>query len=272
MVRLFLFVMLTRATAAGAAPPAPQVPRTLSAAHAELKTWLIPYQHGETQLEGYFAYDDAFKGKRPGVIVIHEWKGRGDYVKRRSEMLARLGYAAFAVDMYGKGVYAQTHEEAARLSGAHRSDRALMRGRALAGLNALTAQKNVDASRLAAVGYCFGGMAVLELARSGAEIKGAVSFHGGLDTPQPAGPGEIKARILALHGAEDAHTGKQAAAFQEEMRASRADWQMVYYGGAVHSFTVAEAGDDPSKGAAYNEAADRRSWQAMRDFLQEIFQ
>lgn len=244
---------------------------TASLAHAEIKTQSIVYKHDKTELEGFLAYDDALEGKRPGIVVVHEWKGNGDYSRRRAEMLAKLGYVAFAIDMYGKGVFAKDHEEAGKLAGIYRSDRKLMRARALTGLDVLKKQKNVDANRLAAIGYCFGGTTVLELARAGTPLKGVVSFHGSLDTPLPAKAGEIKAKVLALHGADDHHVNQGLQAFQEEMRQSKADWQFISYGGAVHSFTVPEAGNDPTKGIAYNEKADKRSWQAMETFFNEIF-
>jgi dienelactone hydrolase len=241
-------------------------------AQAQVHTELIEYRHGAALLEGYLAYDDSIASTRPGVLVVHEWKGLNDYAKRRAEQLAQLGYIAFAADMYGKGVRAKDHEEAARLSGVYRSDRQLMRGRIQAALEVLRAHERVDAQRLAAIGYCFGGTTVLELARSGADIQGVVSFHGGLDTPTPAQAGQVHARVLVLHGAADRWiTPEHVAGFEREMQAAGADSRVIQYEGAVHSFTVPEAGDDPSKGAAYNEAADRQSWEAMKAFLSEIF-
>ncbi|MBI2070678.1 MAG: dienelactone hydrolase family protein [Elusimicrobia bacterium] len=242
-----------------------------SIAHAEIKTQTIAYKHGTTELQGYLAYDDTKKSKLPGIIVVHEWKGHGDYVRRRAEMLAKLGYVAFAIDMYGKGIFAKDHQEAAKLAGMYKGDRKLMRERALSGLEVLKKQKNVDTSNLAAIGYCFGGTTVLELARAGAPLKGVASFHGALDTPMPAQPGQVKAKVLVLHGADDKHVNQDLEAFKDEMRNAKADWQLTAYGGAVHSFTVPEAGNDPTKGAAYNEKADKRSWQAMKSFFEEIF-
>ena len=242
-------------------------------AEAKLVTKTVDYRQGDTVLEGYLAYDDAFKGKRPGVLVLHEWNGLGTYVKRRVEQLARLGYVAFGADIYGKGIRPATPEAAAREAAKYRgADRSLLRERGLAGLDELRKQPNVDAGRLAAIGYCFGGTAVLELARSGADLKGVVSFHGGLDTPNPADARNIRAKVLVFHGADDPHVPPpQVAAFQEEMRKGGVDWQMVFYGGAVHSFTNPDSGNDLSKGVAYNEKADRRSWEAMKLFLAEIF-
>ena len=240
-------------------------------AQAALHTESVEYRHGDTALEGYLAYDDALPGKRPAVLVVHEWKGLGPYAMRRAEQLAQLGYVAFAVDMYGKGVRAKDHEEAAKLSGLYRSNRGLMRARIWAALDWLTRQPIVDHQRVAAIGYCFGGTTVLELARSGAGIRGVVSFHGGLETPNPADAKQIKGRVLVLHGADDHFvTQEQVSAFEAEMRSAGVDYRLIQYPGAVHSFTVKEAGNDPSAGMAYNEAADTQSWEEMKHFLSEV--
>jgi len=242
----------------------------IPSARAEVKTEVVEYRHGDVVLEGYLAYDAALHGKRPGILVAHEWYGPNQYVRRRAEQLARLGYVAFALDMYGKGVRAKDAKEAAALAGIYKGDRKLMRARAAAGLDVLRNRPEVDTARLAAIGYCFGGTTVLELARSGADLVAVVSFHGGLDTPTPGDARNIKGKVLALHGGDDPFVPvKQVEAFQEEMRKGGVDWQFVSYGGAVHSFTNPEAGSDNSKGAAYNERADRRSWQAMKDFFAE---
>jgi len=242
-------------------------------AFAGLRTEIVQYREGDTALEGYLAYDDSIRGKRPGVLVVHEWYGLNDYARKRAEMIAGLGYIALAADIYGKGVRPKDAAEASALSGKYKSDRALLRARAKAGLDFLGRHSLVDASRLAAVGYCFGGTAVLELARSGAGLSGVVSFHGGLDSPAPGDAANITGKVLALHGADDPFVKPaEVAAFQEEMRNAGVDWQMVYYGGAVHSFTNPASGTDKSRGVAYDERADRRSWVAMINFLQEIFQ
>jgi dienelactone hydrolase len=241
-------------------------------AGARVVTTTLEYRQGDAVLEGYLAYDDALQGKRPGVLVVHEWYGLNDYARRRAEQVARLGYVALAADIYGKGVRPSTPAEAAEVAGRFKADRALLRARVLAGLAALEARPDVDPARVAAIGYCFGGTGVLELARSGAALAGVVSFHGNLDTPNPGDARNIKARVLALSGADDPFVDAgQVAAFEAEMRAARVDWQLVRYGGAVHSFTNPAAGNDPSKGAAYDERADRRSWEAMRQFLKELF-
>ncbi len=245
---------------------------TALAAEAELVTKTVEYRQGNAILEGFLAWDDAVKGKRPGVLVVHEWTGLGNYVKKRVEQLARLGYVAFGADIYGKGIRPPTPEAASREAGKYKADRSLLRLRARAGMDQLSGHPMVDRSRIAAIGYCFGGTTVLELARSGADLQGVVSFHGGLDTPFPDDASRIRARVLALHGADDPFVPPaQVAGFQDEMRKGHVDWQMVFYGGAVHSFTNPEAGNDPAKGAAYNEKADRRSWEAMKSFFKEIF-
>lgn len=240
-------------------------------AWGELKHQTVEYKHGNTVCEGYLVYDDALVGMRPGVIVVHEWMGLGDNAKMRADMLAKMGYSAFAIDMYGKGVRAKNHDEAGKLSGIYRNDRNLMRARAHAGLEVFKKDPHVNSTRIAAIGYCFGGTTALEMARAGEDLKGVASFHGGLDTPSPAKAGMLKAKIIAFQGADDKWTMSGLDAFREEMGRALADWQVVEYGGAVHSFTVKEAGNNPSTGMAYNEAADRRSWAALKEFLNEVF-
>jgi dienelactone hydrolase len=239
---------------------------------ATLRTEVVEYRHGDIVLEGYLAYDDAVEGKRPGIIVVHEWWGLNPYARMRTEQLAKLGYIAFAIDMYGKGVRAKDPAEAGSLSGIYRGNRPLMRSRANAGLEVLRNHPLANVNRIAAIGYCFGGTVVLEMARSGAELAGVVSFHGGLSTPNPNDTKNIKGKVLVLHGADDPTVPPdQVIAFQDELRKAGVDWQMVSYGGAVHSFTNPETGNDPSRGAAYNEKADKRSWEAMKTFFGEIF-
>ena len=237
-------------------------------AEARLQTQVVEYRHGGVVLQGYLAFDDAFKGKRPGVLVVHEWWGINDFIRERTERLAKLGYVALAADIYGKGVRTTDVEEAAAISGKYKKDPELLRSRGRAGLAKLRSLKQTDAKRLAAIGFCFGGTTVLELARSGSDVRGVVSFHGGLGTEEPAEEKHIKASVLVLHGADDPYVPpEEVTKFHDEMRRAGADWQMIIYGGAVHSFTNPDAGNDKTKGAAYNEKADRRSWQAMRDFL-----
>ena len=243
----------------------------LCSARAEIKTESVEYKQGDTTLEGFHAYDDAAQGKRPGVLIVHQWKGLGDYEKKRAEMLARLGYNVLAVDIYGKGVRPTNPKDAGALAGKYKSDRKLLRERVQAGLDELKKNSMTDSKKIAAIGYCFGGTTVLELARSGADIAGVVSFHGGLSSPTPGDAKNIKGKVLVLHGADDPHVNPEVPDFQEEMRKAKVDWEFVAYGGAVHSFTDWNAGNDNSKGAAYNEKADKRSWEAMKQFFAEIF-
>ena len=230
----------------------------------------IEYKEGSTILEGLWVHDDSVKGKQPSVLVVHQWKGLGDYEKKRAEMLAKLGYNVFAVDIYGKGVRPDNPKDAAAEAGKYKSDRDLLRRRVTAGLDQLKQLPPTDPKRIAAIGYCFGGTTALELARSGADIAGIVSFHGGVGPAAPAKP--IKARILACHGADDPFVPPdEVKAFEDEMRKAGVDWQLIAYGNSVHSFTDWGAGNENSKGAAYNEKADKRSWEAMKDFFAEIF-
>ena len=239
---------------------------------AGLKTEVIDYKHGDVKLEGYLAYDDAVAGKRPGVLVCHEWWGHNDYARKRAEQLAALGYVAFALDMYGEGVQAKDAKEAAEKAAVFKKDRSLMRTRAMAGLDVLRRHPKVDADNLAAIGYCFGGTTALELARAGADLKGAVSFHGGLDTPDPADAKRIRCKVLVLTGADDPVVPKeQVAAFEDEMTKANIDYKLISYPGAVHGFTNPANGDDPKKGVAYNKEADEKSWEEMKAFFGKIF-
>ncbi len=242
-------------------------------AAAEIHTEDFEYGHGDVVLQGYLAYDTEIDGKRPGVLVVHQWMGLGDYEKRRARMLAEMGYVVLAADIYGKGVRASDRNEASQLAGKYRGDRELMRGRVNAGLEALRGHERSDDARLAAIGYCFGGGVVLELARSGADVNGVVSFHGNLDTPDPSDANNISARVLVCHGAADPYVPwEDVSGFRKEMEDAGVDYHLTAYGGAVHSFTHREAGDDPSQGAAYDADADRRSWGHMQIFFDELFQ
>lgn len=241
-------------------------------ASAAIETETIEYKHGDVTLEGFAAYDDAAgSAARPGVLIIHQWKGLGPYEKMRAEQLAKMGYVVFAADIYGKGIR-PVPPAAGQEAGKYKNNRALFRERLNAGLEQLKKRKGVDPKRIAAIGYCFGGTGVIELARSGADIAGVVSFHGGLDSPAPEDGKKIKAKVLALHGADDPFVpAKDLEAFQKELRDAKVDWQLVSYGNAVHSFTDKSAGNDNSKGAAYNEKADQRSWEDMKAFFAELF-
>ena len=245
--------------------------------NARVITKSVAYEHAGTKLEGYLAYDDAkipADGKAPGVLVVPEWWGLTDYVKGRAEQLAKLGYVAFAVDMYGAGVVTSDPKRAGELSGAFYG-KPLMAERAQAGLDQLLATGLVDAGRVAAIGYCFGGSTVQALAYSGAPLAGIVSFHGGL-IPVPADAAQkTKAKILICHGAVDPFVKKEDIdAFLKAMNDGKFDYQFISYAGAVHAFT--NPGADKLAAAtglpiAYNAAADRRSWAHLKVFFKEIF-
>lgn len=241
--------------------------------HAEVKTKVVEYSDGNVTFEGFVAWDSTRESQlSPGVLVVHQWLGLTDYEKSRCKQLAELGYVAFALDIYGKGVRPSGPQEAGKLAGSYKTDRQLYRQRLTLGLEQLKAQPGVEKQKIAAIGYCFGGTGVLELSRTGADIKGAVSFHGGLDSPTPADGKKIQAKLLICHGADDPFVPvADIDAMKSELNAAKVDWQMIYYSGAVHSFTQPMAGNDNSRGAAYNAAADRRSWQSMQDFFREIF-
>lgn len=242
------------------------------AAQAKVQARNVIYSDQGQPLEGYLAFDDAFKGKRPAVLIVHQWKGLGEYEKRRARMLAQMGYVAFAVDIYGKGVRPKSREEAGKQAGKYRADRALLRRRANAAVLRVRKMALVNPAKIAAMGYCFGGGTALELARSGAPIVGAASFHGNLDTPNPADAKNIQGKILVMHGAVDPNVSPESVgAFWREMSDAKVDMKFEAYGNAVHSFTEREAGNDPSKGSAYNQAADKRSWATFSAFLREIF-
>lgn len=241
-------------------------------ARAEITFETIEYKESTTTCEGVLVHDPAKKGRRPAILIAHQWKGLTDYERRRARMLVELGYVVFCADIYGKGVRADNPKDAAALAAIYKADRPLLRNRVNAALQQLRKSPVADPRRVAAIGYCFGGTTVLELARSGAGVAGVVSFHGGLSTPSLEDAKQIKGRVLALHGADDPYVPPaEVAAFEDEMRRARVDWQLVAYGGSVHSFTMKEAGNDNSKGAAYNEKADQRSWEAMKVFFAEIF-
>jgi len=239
---------------------------------AKLITKTVEYTQDGTLMRGFLAYDDAAPGKRPGVLVVHEWWGLDDFAKQSAEKLAGLGYVALAADIYGNGRVTTDREEAGKLAGALRSNPPLLRARATAALKALAANPKVDPKRLAAIGYCFGGTTVLELAYSGADLAGVVSFHGGLPKAAPDDVKRIKAALLVLHGADDPNVpAADITAFEKAMRQAKADWQIVWFGGAVHGFANPANGNNPASGVAYDARAARRSWQYMQDFFKEIF-
>lgn len=240
--------------------------------HAEIKETVVEYQSGGVTCEGLHVVDTAKTGKLPAVLIIHQWTGLGDNEKMRARMLAELGYNVFAADVYGKGVRPQP-PEAGKEAGKYKSDRTLYRARMLSALEILDKDPHTDPAKVAAIGYCFGGTGVIELARSGAVLKGIVSFHGGLDSPTPADGKNIKGKVLVLHGADDPFVpAKDIAAFEQEMKDANVDYKLIKYPGAVHAFTQKGAGNDNSKGAAYNEAADKASWEEMKAFFARIFE
>lgn len=245
---------------------------TASAVMAEIKTKTIDYEVDGVTCEGFLAYDDAVAKPRPGVLIIHQWKGVTDYEKERAKQLAELGYVAFVADIYGKGVRPNDTKEASALAGKYKGDRKLFRQRLQGALETLKSQPQTALDQLAAMGYCFGGTGALEVARSGADVKGVISFHGGLGTPSPEDAKAIKGKVLVLHGADDPYVPpEEVAAFKKEMEDAKVDYEFVAYPGAVHSFTMKSAGSDNSTGSAYNADADEKSWVALQAFLRKLF-
>lgn len=246
-----------------------------SVVQAKIITKNVNYSDNGTTMKGYLAFDDSVKGKRPGVLVVHEWWGHNDYARKRARMLAKMGYTAFALDMYGDGKTASHPKEAGSFAGAIRSNLPLATARFQAALNQLKSHSTTDPDSLAAIGYCFGGGIVLEMARQGVELKGVVSFHGSLGTSQPAEAGKVKAKVLVLNGAADPFTKpEQIAGFEKEMQAAKVDYRFVNYPGAKHAFTNPAADGLGKKFGiplAYHKEADQKSWQAMQEFFKRIF-
>jgi dienelactone hydrolase len=227
-------------------------------------------------MKGYLAFDENIKGPRPGVLVVHEWWGLNDYARMRARMLAELGYTALAIDMYGDDKVAAHPADAQKFSSEVLQNFAVAKARFLAGMELLKEKPFVDPTRIAAIGYCFGGGIVLNMARQGVDLQGVVSFHGSLSPVQPAQPGVVKARILVLHGDADRFTTpEQIAAFKKEMEEAKVDYRFISYPGATHSFTNPDADKIAQKfnmPIAYNAEADRKSWEEMKQFLTEIFE
>ncbi|MGH8493332.1 MAG: dienelactone hydrolase family protein [Moraxellaceae bacterium] len=243
---------------------------------AEIKTREIPYEAADgSKLLGYYAFDDSIKGKRPGIVVVHEWWGLNDYARRRARELAALGYAALAIDMYGEGKHTEHKSEAMEMMHGAAADSKISMARAQAGLDLLKAQTEVDADKLAAIGYCFGGKIVLDMARQGMALAGVVSFHGVLATAAPAQKGIIKARVLVLNGDADKFIPESdISAIKKEMKAAGADFTFVGYPDAKHAFTSTDAdrlGKDNGMDIAYNAKADKASWKKMQGFLESLF-
>ncbi len=240
---------------------------------AEIKTQTVEYKDGDTVLEGLAVYDDAATGNMPGVLIAHQWMGITDHERHAAKELAHLGYVAFVADIYGKDQRPADRKGAGEMAGKFKGgDRADLRRRMSLALAELRKQPHVDTAKIAAIGYCFGGTAVLELARSGADVTGVVSFHGGLAAGTADGAGNIKAKLLVCHGAVDPFVKpEEVDAFKKEMGDAKVTMQFFAYKDAVHAFTQPEAGNDPSKGAAYNKDAAMQSWDQMKTFFGEIF-
>ena len=235
----------------------------------------IDYTAGGVTLKGYLAYDEGVKGKRPGVLVVHEWWGQNEYVRKRARMLAELGYTALALDMYGEGKMASHPDEAGKFSSEVMKNFPVAKERFLAALDLLKEQPTVDPGRIAAIGYCFGGGVVLNMARHGVDLKGVASFHGSLAVVTPDKPTPIKAAVRVYNGADDKFIPAEAVeALKKEMADQKVDFKFVNYPGAVHSFTnpdATETGKKFNMPIAYNAAADKASWDDMQKFFKEIF-
>ncbi len=230
----------------------------------------VGYLDGDVLLEAFFAFDDSLSGRRPAVLINHAWGGRDDFVAEKAKKLAALGYVGFAVDMYGKGVLGSDAEENAKLMQPFIQDRQLLLKRMQAALYAVKLMPWVDDSKVAAIGFCFGGLCSLDLARAGVDLKGVVSFHGLLGAPDDNGH-PIKAKILALHGHDDPMVPiEQVIAFEQEMTKAGADWQLHTFGNTQHAFTNPLA-NNPDFGTVYQPQADKRSWVLLENFLAEVF-
>ncbi|AGA91169.1 dienelactone hydrolase-like enzyme [Thioflavicoccus mobilis 8321] len=232
----------------------------------------VEYQDGDTTLRGYLVYDEALPHKRPGILIAHEWWGLNDFVRERAERLADLGYVTFALDMYGDGRVTEHSNEASAWMQQMTANQEAWRHRALLGLEILKRHPMVDAERIAAIGFCFGGGTVMQLAYAGADLDGVVSFHGPLTPAANTKPGDIKASILVAHGEDDSFVpSEQIAVFKAALDAAQADWQMIIYGGARHAFTNPNADSYGIDNVRYDPLAAKRSWALMRVFLDEVF-
>ncbi|WP_306533753.1 dienelactone hydrolase family protein [Geobacter sp.] len=247
----------------------------VSTADAAVKGKVVEYRDGGVTMKGYLAWNDAVKGRRPGVLVVHEWWGHNEYARKRARMLAEMGYAALAVDMYGEGKQADHPDDAGAFSSAVMKNMDIMTARFTSAMEYLRKQPTVDAGRIGAIGYCFGGAVVLNMARQGLDLKGVASFHGSLASAKPAEPGAVKAKVLVLNGGADTFiTPEQVGAFATEMARAGADFRFISYAGAKHSFTNPDADIYARKfglALAYDAAADRESWDEMKRFFREVF-
>lgn len=241
-----------------------------SRAQAEIQTKTVTYKVGDTECRGFLAWDDSIEGKRPGVLVVHEWWGLNDYAKHRAEELAKLGYVAFAADMYGEGRTTSHPGDAGKMAGEVRANIDQWRERAEAALEVLKEQPQCDSSKLAAIGYCFGGATVLQLAYMGADLDAVVTFHGALPAAIVEEAKKIKPKLLICHGADDPMINAEAvAAFKKPLDEAGTHYTFIAYPGAVHSFTVPNAEAVGIDGIKYNEEADEKSWQAMKELFAE---
>jgi dienelactone hydrolase len=235
----------------------------------------VEYKAGDVTLKGYIAYDNAIKGKRPGVIVIHEWWGLNNYPKKRAEMLAKLGYVALAADMYGDGKLAENPGDAQKFAGESMKDVNLLKSKFLAAMDFLKQDEHTDPTQIGAIGYCYGGGVVLNMARAGVDLKGVVSFHGSLGAVIPAQKGNVKAKLLVCSGAADKFISAESVeTFKKEMKDADADLKYIAYEGATHAFSNPDAtalGKKFNMPIAYNEKADKGSWSEMQKFFKSIF-
>ena len=233
-----------------------------------VKTSAMDYKIGNEEFSGLISLPEGeVKG---GVLVVHNWMGVTDETRKQAERFSSLGFLVMAADIYGKGNNPKSPDQAGKLAGSFKTDRKLFRERLNGAFELLSKREELKGKLLYAAGYCFGGTGVIELARSGAAVKAVMSFHGGLDSKNPSDGANIKAAVYAFHGADDPYVSAlDLAAFEKEMASHKIDWQLVKFGGAVHSFTDVEAGTDPSKGAAYNQRADHRSWELAKAILKE---
>jgi dienelactone hydrolase len=247
----------------------------LSIVSAALKEETIEYSADNVMMKGYLVYDDAVKGRRPGVLVVHEWWGHNEYARKRARMLAELGYTALAVDMYGDGKTADNPDDAGKFAGEVFKNLAGAKERFTAALKILRAHRTVDDKHAGAIGYCFGGGVVLAMARAGVDLQCVVSFHGSLDSPVRATKGDVHARILVCNGADDSFVPKKAIdEFMQEMKNAKVDYRFINYPGAIHSFTNPQADEYAKKfnlKIGYNEKADKRSWEDMKAFFKKTF-
>jgi dienelactone hydrolase len=265
VVAVLAGIVVAGALVAGAAAPA----------RAALVGKEVKYTSGKTTLKGYLVWDDAVRGKRPGVLVVHEWWGQNEYARRRAKMLAELGYVALAVDMYGDGKTATHPEDAAKFSAEVMKNAEVTKSRFVAGLEFLQGQSATDPKRIAAVGYCMGGGVALDMARTGLSLRGVATFHGSLGGSVKAQPGAVKAKLLVMTGAADTFIpAEQVEAFKKEMTAVGADFRVIEYPGAKHSFSNPDADELAKKFGmpiAYNAEADRLSWGELKQFLVTVF-